>query len=84
MPEKQVAQPAVIRGDCVEVVNKHKYLGVQLDDTLDWSANTEALCKKAEPSALPLKAGVIRHLQEAATIFYQLVVASALLYAVVC
>ncbi|KAI3367245.1 hypothetical protein L3Q82_008296 [Scortum barcoo] len=56
-------EPVINKGDCVEVVHTYKYLGVQLDDKLDWTANTDALCRKG----LPQKAGILQHLQEAAT-----------------
>ncbi|KAI3351341.1 hypothetical protein L3Q82_005882 [Scortum barcoo] len=60
-------EPVIIKGDCVEVVHTYKYLGVQLDDKLDWTANTDALCRKGQrPPVLPQKAGVLQHLQEAA------------------
>lgn len=36
----------IIKGDCVEVVLIYKYLGVQLDDRLDWTTNKE--CSKAQ------------------------------------
>ena len=32
----------------MEVVNTYKYLGVHLDNKLDWSANTDALYKKGQ------------------------------------
>ncbi|KAI3368513.1 hypothetical protein L3Q82_025518, partial [Scortum barcoo] len=60
-------EPVIIKGDCVEVVHTYKYLGVQLDDKLDWTANTDALCRKGQSRlVLPQKAGVLQHLQEAA------------------
>ncbi|KAG7494233.1 hypothetical protein JOB18_026590 [Solea senegalensis] len=31
-------EPVLIKGDCVEVVHTYKYLGVQLDDRLDWTS----------------------------------------------
>ena len=41
-------ESVIINGDCVEQVQTYKYPGVQLDDKLDWAANTDALCKKAQ------------------------------------
>lgn len=38
-----------------------KYLGVQLDDKLDWTANTEAPYRKV----LPQTTGILQHLQKA-------------------
>ncbi|KAI3367302.1 hypothetical protein L3Q82_008343 [Scortum barcoo] len=48
-------EPVLIKGDCVEVVHTYKYLGVQLDDKLDWTANTDALCRKVIPHKLTTK-----------------------------
>ncbi|KAI3359183.1 hypothetical protein L3Q82_002599 [Scortum barcoo] len=45
-------EPVIIKGDCVEVVHTYKYLGVQLDDKLDWTANTDALCRKGQSHRL--------------------------------
>ena len=36
-------EPGMIKRKSVEVVHTCKYLGVQLDDKRDWTANTEAL-----------------------------------------
>ena len=35
-------QPVIINGECVEQEKTYKNLGVQLDDKLDWTANTDA------------------------------------------
>lgn len=40
--------PMIIRGDCVQKVQTYKYLGVQLYDKLDWTVNTDALCKRGQ------------------------------------
>ncbi|KAG5274176.1 hypothetical protein AALO_G00133060 [Alosa alosa] len=45
---KPALLPVSIDGVNVEVVNTYKYLGLQLDNKLDWSANTEALYKKGQ------------------------------------
>ena len=37
-----------LRGVNVEVVSTYKYLGVHLDNKLDWSANTDAVYKKGQ------------------------------------
>ena len=34
-------EPVIINGECVEQVKTYKYLGVQLDEKLDWTANTD-------------------------------------------
>lgn len=40
--------PVTIRGQGVEIVDTYKFLGVQLNNKLDWSDNTEALYKKRQ------------------------------------
>ena len=40
--------PITIRGDEVEVVETYKFLGVHLNNKLDWSDNTEALYRKGQ------------------------------------
>ncbi|KAI3373990.1 hypothetical protein L3Q82_022555 [Scortum barcoo] len=75
----------IIKGDCVEVVHTYKYLGVQLDDKLDWTANTDALCRKGQSRLYFLRRLASFNIcKKLLQIFYQSVVASALLYAVVC
>lgn len=37
-----------IKGDCVEIVKSYKYLGVQPDDKIDWTPNTDTLCRKGQ------------------------------------
>ncbi|XP_071321138.1 protein NLRC3-like [Trachinotus anak] len=39
-------QPVNIRGKDIEVVHTYKYLDVRLDSKLDWSLNTDAICRK--------------------------------------
>ncbi|KAI3353867.1 hypothetical protein L3Q82_005075 [Scortum barcoo] len=78
-------EPVIIKGDCVEVVHTYKYLGVQLDDKLDWTANTDALCRKGQSHLYFLRRLASFNIcKKLLQIFYQSVVASALLYAVVC
>lgn len=40
------SKPVNIRGEDIEVVQTYKFLGVHLDDRLDWAANTDALYKR--------------------------------------
>ena len=40
--------PVSIGGVSVEVVNTYKYLGVHMDNKLDWSANVDAIYKKGQ------------------------------------
>ena len=77
--------PVAVKGDCVEVVHTYKYLGVQLDDKLDWTVNTDALCRKGQSRLYFLRRLASFNIcKKLLQIFYQSVVASALMYAVVC
>lgn len=40
--------PVSIQGTDVDLVSNYKYLGVQLDNTLDWSSHMEAVYKKGQ------------------------------------
>ena len=78
--------PVTIGGEDVEVVQSYKYLGVQLDNKLDWTGNTDVLYKKGQSRLYFLRRlssfGVCRTLLN---MFYQSVVASStILYWVVC
>uniref|UniRef100_A0A665T724 Reverse transcriptase domain-containing protein n=1 Tax=Echeneis naucrates TaxID=173247 RepID=A0A665T724_ECHNA len=78
-------RPVLVRGDEVEVVGNYKYLGVWLDNKLDWSCNSEHLYKRGQCRLYFLRRlrsfNICRKLLQ---MFYQSVVASALFYAVVC
>lgn len=54
------------RPHLVELVQTSKYLGVQSNDKLDWTANTGALYKRRQSRLLSQKAGILQHLQQAA------------------
>ncbi|XP_051808801.1 HIG1 domain family member 1A, mitochondrial isoform X1 [Acanthochromis polyacanthus] len=77
--------PVNIQGQDIETVDSFKYLGVHLNNKLDWSHNTDALYKKGQSRLHLLRRlrsfGVCRPLLRT---FYDPVVASAFLYAVVC
>ena len=82
---RQPLQPINIRGNNIEVVSTYKYLGVHLDDKLDWSANTDALYKKGQSRLFFLRR--LRSFDvcgEMLVMFYQSVMASILFYAAVC
>ncbi|XP_062849705.1 uncharacterized protein LOC134311986 [Trichomycterus rosablanca] len=77
--------PVCIQGLDIEMVNEYKYLGVHLNNKLDWSSNSDALYRKGQ-SRLHLQRrlrsfGVCRPLLRS---FYDTVVASAIFYGVVC
>ncbi|KAI4896520.1 hypothetical protein NFI96_029536, partial [Prochilodus magdalenae] len=77
--------PVTIDGEEVEVVGTYKYLGVHLDNKLDWSSNTSAVFKRGQSRLYFLRKlrsfGVCTKLLWT---FYQSVVASAIFYSVVC
>ncbi|KAI4873031.1 hypothetical protein NFI96_008738 [Prochilodus magdalenae] len=78
-------QPISINGVDVEVVRSYRYLGVHLDERLDWSVNTDIVYKKAQSRLYFLRRlGSFRICQKLLLMFYQSVVASVLFYAVVC
>ncbi len=78
-------QPVSIEGVCVEMVRTYRYLGLELDDRLDWSPNTDALYRKGQSRLYFLRRlGSLNICQELLQIFYQTVIASILFHAVVC
>lgn len=78
-------QPISIEGVDVEVVKSYKYLGVHLDNRLDWSVNTDSLYRKAQSRLYFLRRlRAFNICQKLLLMFYQSVVASVLFYAVVC
>ena len=82
---KRAPLPVSIEGVNVEVVSTYKYLGVHLDNKLDWSANTDAVYKKGQSRLYFLRR--LRSFNVCSKLlgmFYQSVVASVLFYAVVC
>ncbi|KAI3371529.1 hypothetical protein L3Q82_024120 [Scortum barcoo] len=72
-------------GEVVEEVEDYKYLGVVIDNRLDWKSNTEAVYKKGMSRLYFLRKlrsfNVGSRMLE---IFYQSVVASAIFFAAVC
>ena len=77
--------PVSIQGSNIEVVESYKFLGVHLNNNLNWTDNTHALYKKGQSRLHLLRRlrsfGVCRTLLRT---FYDSVVASAIHYAVVC
>jgi len=82
---KRPLTPITIRGEDVEVVNSYKFLGVHLNNKLDWSDNTDALFRKGQSKLFFLRRlrsfNVCTKLLQ---MFHQSVVASVLFFAVVC
>ncbi len=77
--------PVIIQGEKVWRVDSYKYLGVQINNKLDWSHNTDVLFRKGQTRLFFLR----RHrsfsvCNRLLKIFHQSTVASALFLAVVC
>ncbi|KAI3353469.1 hypothetical protein L3Q82_019997, partial [Scortum barcoo] len=82
--KKMPSQPLRIRGEVVDEVEDYKYLGVVIDNRLDWKSNTEAVYKKGM-SRLYFLRKLLRSFNVGSRmleIFYQSVVASAIFFAV--
>ncbi|KAK0154710.1 RNA-directed DNA polymerase from mobile element jockey [Merluccius polli] len=77
--------PVNIQGLDIEVVESYKFLGVHLNNKLNWTDNTHALYKKGQSRLHLLRRlrsfGVCKALLRT---FYDSVMASAIFYAVVC
>ena len=77
--------PVSIQGVSVDIVEDYKYLGVHIDNKLDWAKNTTALYRKGQSRLYLLRRlRSFNICQKMLRIFYQSVVASAILYAVAC
>src|SRR4029434_2142808 len=77
--------PVSIEGVSVEVVTTYKYLGVHMDNKLDWSANVDAIYKKGQSRLYFLRRlRSFNVCNKLLRMLYQSVVASVLFYAVVC
>ncbi|XP_051811082.1 ATPase family AAA domain-containing protein 2-like isoform X2 [Acanthochromis polyacanthus] len=82
---KTPLQPVNTCGEDIEVVTSYKYLGVHLDNKLDWSKNVDFIYKKGQSRLFCLRR--LRSLDicsKMLQMFYQSVVASVLFYAAVC
>lgn len=77
--------PVCIGGINVEIVKSYKYLGVELDNKLEWSTNTEAVYKKGLSQLYFLwKLRSFNGCNRTLKMFYQTVAASNIFFAVVC
>ena len=77
--------PVSIEGVNVDMVNMYKYLGIHLDNKLDWSTYTEALYQKGQRRLCFLRRRrPFNVCSKLLWMFYQSVVAGVLFYAVVC
>ncbi|XP_070710531.1 piggyBac transposable element-derived protein 4-like [Pempheris klunzingeri] len=80
-----ITAPVSIQGLGIERVRTYKYLGVHLNNKLDWTDNTDSLYKRGQSRLYLLRRlgsfGVSRPLLRT---FFETVVASVVSYAVVC
>ncbi len=83
--ESSLLRPVNIEGVDTEGVKTYSYLGVHLDDTLDWAANADALYKKGQSRLHFLRRLTSFNVsRDMLYMFYKSVVESALLFAAVC
>ena len=78
-------RPVLLGAEEVEVVETYKYLGLWLDNKLDWTSNTKQQYKKAQSRLYFLRR--LRYLsicRKLLQMLYQSVVTSVVSYAVVC
>ena len=77
--------PINIDGEDIEMVRSYKYLGVHLDNKLDWSVNSEALFRKGQSRLYFLrKLRSFDVCKEMLVMFYHAMMASVIFFAVVC
>lgn len=77
--------PLSIRGVDVEIVQDYKYLGVHIDNKLDWSKNSLVTYRRGQSRLYFLRRlRSFRVCNIMLRMFYESVVASAIFYAVVC
>lgn len=82
---KAPVTPTSIKGVSVEVVEEYKYLGVYLDHKLNWCKNVDTVYRKGQSRLYFLRQ--LRSFNICRTMlrmFYESVVASAIMYAAVC
>ncbi|TWW77216.1 hypothetical protein D4764_12G0006060 [Takifugu flavidus] len=82
---KSPPSPVCISGKDVEIVSFYRFLGVQLDNKLEWSTNTDAVYKKAMSRIYFLR--ILRSFRVCSRMlhmFYQSVMASTIFFAAVC
>ena len=83
--KKRPPTPITIRGKEVEAVDNYKFLGVHINNKLDWTDNTEALYRKGQSKLFFLRRlRSFKVCNRLLQMFYQSVVASVLFFGVVC
>ena len=75
--------PLFIHGVCVEQVSSYRFLGIQLSDSLSWTANTTAVVKKAQQRLHFLRVLRRNNLEEKLLVlFYRATIESILSYCI--
>lgn len=83
--KKTQLTPLCISGGNVEIVDSYKYLGVYIDNKLNWTKNMEALYRTGQIQLYFLwRLKSFNVCSKMLNMFYQSVIASSLFYAVVC
>ena len=82
---KTPCQSVCIDGEEIETVQTCKYMGVLLDNKLEWSANIEAVYRRGQSRLFFLRQlRSFNVCSDMMCMFYHTVIESALFYAVVC
>jgi hypothetical protein len=83
--KKEAVLPVTIKDQPIEIVSEYKYLGVLIDDKLNWSAHTNAVYKKLQSRLYFLRKLRSFHVcNRMLYMFYQSVLCSILTFAAVC
>lgn len=83
--KKPHLQPVSIQGVNVELVKTYKYLGLQVDNSLEWTPHMDIPRRKRQSRLYFLRRlGSFNICKKLLLMFYQTVVASVIFYAVVC
>ncbi|TWW52968.1 hypothetical protein D4764_0216870 [Takifugu flavidus] len=81
---KSPPSPVCISGKDVEIVSSYRSLGVQLDNKLEWSTNTDAVYKAMSRLCFLRRLRSFSVCSRMLHMFYQSVMASTIFFAVVC
>ena len=82
---KEPMEPICIKGENVQIVSEYKYLGVTIDDKLNWSKHTSNVFKKAQSRLFFLrKLRSFNVCNRMLKMFFETVVCSVMTFALVC
>jgi hypothetical protein len=83
--KKEAVQPVIIKDQPIDIVSEYKYLGVLLDDKLNWSSHAVSVYKKLQSRLYFLRKLRSFHVcNKMLNIFYQSILCSVLTFATVC